>query len=109
MSKYLDGVGVKYLWTRTKAHVESEISQIKNTFGSVYRFKGSVDDIDALKSIPQDESLLVGDVYNVKSTGMNYVWTGETENYDEGWDALGGLVDIQTLTTDDIDQLLAEE
>lgn len=109
MSKYLDEVGVKYLWTRTKAHIESEITQIKDTFGSAYRFKGSVDDLDALKSIPHDESLLVGDVYNVKESGMNYVWTGQDMEYDEGWDALGGIIEIPTLTTDDIDRLLSEE
>lgn len=108
MSEYLDGVGVKYLWTKTKAHVAEEITSIKNEFGSIYSWKGSVDTLADLKAI-SEESLKVGDVYNVKESGMNYAWTGEKESdkYDDGWDALGGLIKIPTLTIEDIDKLLA--
>lgn len=107
MSKYLDDVGLKYMWARTKAHVAEEITSIKSEFGSVYNFKGSVDTLADLKGL-EDETLNVGDVYNVKETGMNYVWTNQKEEYDEGWDALGGMVEIPTLTTEDIDRLLSE-
>ena len=45
---------------------------------SVYKYKGSVADDDAL---PDDAEN--GDVYNVESDGMNYAWNGTA------WDALG--------------------
>lgn len=110
MSKYLDEVGVKYLWNKTTAKVDSEIAAVKSEITSVYRPKGSVEDLAALKAIPEDD-LKPGDVYNVKESGMNYLWTGDKENpdYDEGWDALGGLIEIPTLTVEDIDKLLSEE
>lgn len=110
MSKYLDEVGVKYLWNKTTAKVDSEISAVKAEMTSIYRPKGSVDTLEDLKALPED-SLKVGDVYNVKESGMNYLWTGEKENdaYEDGWDPLGGLVNIPTLTVEDIDRILSEE
>lgn len=110
MNKYLDEVGVKYLWSKTTAKIDSEISAIKSEVTSVYRPKGSVETLVALKAIP-DGNLRVGDVYNVKESGMNYLWTGDKTNpdYDNGWDALGGLIDIPTLTVDDIDRILSSE
>lgn len=110
MSKYLDEVGVKYLWNKTTAKVDSEIASVKAEMTSIYRPKGSVEDLASLKSIPEDD-LKVGDVYNVKESGMNYLWTGDKESpdYDDGWDALGGLVEIPTLTVEDIDRILSEE
>ena len=45
---------------------------------SVYKYKGSVADNEAL---PEDAE--PGDVYNVESDGMNYAWNGTS------WDALG--------------------
>lgn len=110
MRKYLDETGVKYLWNKTTAKVESEISAIKSEFGSVYKWKGTVDTLDDLKALPEDD-LKVGDVYNVKESGMNYGWTGEKESdkYDDGWDPLGGLIDIPTLSIEDIDRILSEE
>lgn len=110
MSKYLDDTGVKYLWNKTTAKVDSEIASVKSEMTSVYRPKGSVDTFQDLISIPE-ESLKVGDVYNVKESGMNYLWTGDKENdaYDEGWDPLGGLIQIPTLTIEEIDKLLSEE
>lgn len=110
MSKYLDEVGVKYLWNKTTAKVDSEIGAIKAEMTSVYRPKGSVDTLEDLKALPEVE-LKVGDVYNVKESGMNYLWAGEKENdaYDDGWDPLGGIIEIPTLTVEDIDRILAED
>ncbi len=51
---------------------------------SVYRVKGSVANYASLPSSGQ----IVGDVWNLTDTGMNYVWTGSV------WDALGVTVDI---------------
>lgn len=110
MSKYLDEAGVKYLWNKTTAKVDSEINAVKAEMTSIYRPKGSVSTLEDLKQIPEDQ-LKVGDVYNVKESGMNYLWTGEKENpdYDNGWDALGGMIEIPTLTVEDIDRILNEE
>lgn len=57
--------------------------QIKDSLGSVYVYKGSVDNYSDLPSRGT-----IGDVYNVDSTGKNYAWTGVS------WDDLGGRVDL---------------
>ena len=110
MSKYLDEVGVKYLWNKTTAKVDSEIAAVKSEMSSIYRPKGSVNTLEDLKALPED-TRKPGDVYNVRKSGMNYLWTGDKENpdYDDGWDALGGLVEIPTLTVEDIDRILQED
>lgn len=61
----------------TKSEIDSKIS-------SVYKFKGSVEDVEDL---PADGNT-VGDVYNVIITGDNYAWT------EDGWDKLAGDVDL---------------
>lgn len=53
---------------------------------SVYKYKGSVADNEAL---PEDAEN--GDVYNVESDGMNYAWNGTA------WDALGMNVTLAGL------------
>lgn len=60
-----------------------ECQAIKDSLGSVYVFKGSV---NTASELPNDAK--VGDVYDAKDTGINYAWTG-TE-----WDALGVTVDF---------------
>lgn len=60
-----------------------ECQAIKDSLGSVYVFKGSVNTASELPNNAQ-----VGDVYDVKDTGINYAWTG-TE-----WDALGVTLDF---------------
>lgn len=110
MSKYLDETGVKYMWQKTTAYIDQGVNEIKSEVASVYRPKGTVETLEALKALPED-SLKVGDVYNVKESGMNYLWTGDKENpdYDNGWDALGGLIEIPTLSIEDIDRILSED
>lgn len=110
MSKYLDETGVKYLWQKTNAKIEHELSEIKREFGSVYEWKGSVDTLADLKALPE-ETLKIGDVYDVKESGMNYGWTGDkdSDKYDDGWDPLGSLVKIPTLSVEDIDRILSED
>jgi hypothetical protein len=45
----------------------------------------------------------VGDVYNVQSTGMNYVYT------EDGWDSLGGSIDLSNYKTrDETDRDIAD-
>lgn len=58
----------------TKTDIDGKIS-------GVYHYRGSV---ATYEDLPK-EGQVVGDVYNVVATGMNYAWTTE------GWDELGSL------------------
>lgn len=64
-------------------------SQVDSKFTSVYVFKGSVDTIEDLPT----EGNVIGDVWNVRKSDTNYAWTSE------GWDALGGTVELSSLTS----------
>ena len=64
-------------------------SQVDSKFTSVYIFKGSVDSIEDLPA----EGNIIGDVWNVRKSDTNYAWTSE------GWDALGGTVELASLTS----------
>ena len=64
-------------------------SQVDSKFTSVYIFKGSVDSVEDLPT----EGNVIGDVWNVRKNDTNYAWTSE------GWDALGGTVELASLTT----------
>lgn len=72
---------------------------LKSDLTSLYRYKGSVANY---ASLPAAGSI-VGDVWNVEATGMNYAWTGE------GWDALGQVFEIQSITNAEIDAITSEE
>jgi len=68
-------------------------SYIDNKVSTVYKYKGT------LSVLPSDTSnVSIGDVYNIDESvsgypaGTNFAWTGI------GWDGLGGLVDLSTLT-----------
>lgn len=63
-------------------------SQVDSKFTSVYIFKGSVDSVEDLPT----EGNVIGDVWNVRKNDTNYAWTSE------GWDALGGAVELASLT-----------
>ena len=58
-------------------------------------FRGSVETVDDL---PDDAN--VGDVYDVRARGINYMWTGEV------WDAFSD--DSDFISDDDIDALFPE-
>lgn len=65
---------------------------------SIYKVKGSVQDYNSLTQI---ENPSIGDVYNLTSTDMNYVYT------ENGWDPLGGSIDLSTVyTKSEIDTLI---
>lgn len=70
---------------------------LKSDITGLYRFKGSV---SAAEALPAEGSVL-GDVWNVEATGMNYAWDGEK------WDALGGAFEIEAISNGEIDALLA--
>lgn len=55
---------------------------------SVFRYAGQVNSVDDL---PDDAS--IGDVYDVKDSGANYVWTGSS------WDNLGGILSVDPSPT----------
>lgn len=77
---------------------------IDNELSTVYTYKTSVADMEALNAIENPE---VGDVYNVVAAngepgdddytpaGTNYAWNGSE------WDALGGTVDLSAYATND--------
>lgn len=114
--KYLDSNGLRYLWGKIKAYVDSHSGggaadsvawenitgkpdlALKSDLASVYRFKGSVTNFAFLPA----EDNTAGDVWNVEATGMNYAWTG-TE-----WDALGESFQIESITNAEIDAITAE-
>lgn len=70
---------------------------LKSDITSMYKHKGSVANVDALPTTGNT----AGDVYNVTSTGMNYVWTGSE------WDALGEIFTINSITNSEIDTVVA--
>ena len=75
-------------------HTHSDYA-LKADLTTVYRYKGTVASVDALPTTAE-----VGDVYNVEGdNGQNYAWTGTS------WDALGGSIQIEVATDDDIDAL----
>lgn len=55
---------------------------------SVFRYAGQVNSVDDLPSDAQP-----GDVYDVKDSGANYVWSGTS------WDNLGGIMSVDTAPT----------
>lgn len=69
----------------------------KSEIANVYKYKGSVANYAALPGSGNE----VGDVWNVEDTDMNYGWTGES------WDPLGQIFSIESITTGEIDTILA--
>lgn len=70
------------------AQVDAKIAEATTT---VYNYKGVVDTPDDLPAGSKQNPNKVGDTYNDKSTGMNYVWDGKA------WDALGAVTTLATL------------
>ena len=71
---------------------------LKSDLTSLYRFKGTVSNYASLPTTGN----VVGDVWNVSATGMNYAWTGED------WDALGQEFQIEAITNAEIDAITSE-
>lgn len=69
---------------------DNTISQIRESLGSVYHFKGSVANLAELEAIQEPA---VGDVYNIEDTGMNAGWTGSV------WDYFGSVTDLTDYLT----------
>lgn len=71
---------------------------LKTDISTMYKYKGSLDDMAALQAVSAKE---VGDVYNIETDGANYAWNG-TE-----WDSLGGIFEITNITQAQIDAIVA--
>ena len=69
------------VYTKDVVYTKDEVDAKVN---AVYKFKGSVENLAAL---PTEDNTL-GDVYNLKDTGMNVAWDGSN------WDYLGIDVDL---------------
>ena len=76
----LSGYGITDAYTKTE--VDAKVA-------SIYRYKGSVANADALPKSGQQ----VGDVYDLQDTGMNVAWNGSK------WDNLGISVDLTPYLT----------
>ena len=70
---------------------------LKSDLSSVYKYKGSVASETDLPASGNTS----GAVYNVEDTGMNYAWNGTA------WDPLGGSFDLEAITNQEIDTILA--
>lgn len=70
------------------AQVDAKIAEATTT---VYNYKGAVNTPNDLPAGSKQNPNKVGDTYNDKSTGMNYVWDGKA------WDALGAVTTLATL------------
>lgn len=86
--KLADGINVSVFTNDAGYQTSSEVQgAISTAISSVYRYKGTVANQEALPKSDQT----VGDVYNVTDTGMNYAWDGTK------WDALGSVTTLETL------------
>ena len=65
-------------------------TQIDNLVSAVYKFKGSVANFASLPSTDR----IIGDVWNVTDTGINYAWTSSA------WDDIGGVEALATASND---------
>ena len=70
---------------------------LKADISTVYKYKGTVADINALPTKKQ-----VGDVYNLEDTGDNVAWDGNS------WDYLGGTANLSEYAkTSEVDSSIA--
>lgn len=70
---------------------------LKADISTVYKYKGTVADINALPAKKQ-----VGDVYNLEDTGDNVAWDGNS------WDYLGGTANLSEYAkTSEVDSSIA--
>lgn len=92
--------------TYTKEEVDNKVA---SAVGSVYKMKGSVDDVAALTALT---GVVIGDVYNVVAAGTlneeafeagsNFVAIkAGAGNQTEMWDKLGGTIDLSTYAKKD--------
>ncbi|WP_060875251.1 head fiber protein [Myroides odoratus] len=82
---------------KSSTYTKTETDTAINTkLAGVYRPKGSKPKYVNLPTVDNQ----IGDVWNIEETGMNYAWVGGTGGeLTDGWDALGGIVDLSGFYT----------
>lgn len=75
-SAFNDGASILGLNTIIN-QLKQSISKLGSEVVNVYRFKGSVDSLTELSG--KSKGSRVGDVYNLKTTGMNYAFVGPAQ------------------------------
>lgn len=91
------------VYTKSEVYTKGEID---GKITGVYHFKGSVETFDEL--LPLSATAQVGDTYNVSDSGKNYAWTGSATAFESGWDALGGIFDLEDYyTVEEVDSALS--
>lgn len=71
--------------------------EVESLVERLYKIKGSVKDLDSLNEVTNPE---VGDVYNLISTGDNYVYVDNLNNTGtDGWDKLSGITSFTETDT----------
>ena len=83
----ISGYGITDAYTKT---------EVDNKLSAVYKYKGSVISYVNLPTSGQ----IVGDVYNVTESGINFAWDGT------GWDDIGG---VEALATASNNGLISKE
>lgn len=103
----INGLSATYA-NKTDVYTKNEVytkGEVDAKVTGVYHFKGSVETFNDLLSV---QNPAVGDTYNVSDTGKNYAWTGSATAYEQGWDALGGIFDLEDYyTCEEIDSALS--
>lgn len=109
VQKFLDQSGLSHLWTKIKEYVADnsidsvswgDISNkpdvaLKSDLTNVYIYRGTKPTYAQLPTTGN----VIGDVWNVEDSDMNYAWTGTT------WDPLGQTFTVDAMTDADIDAI----
>ena len=95
----IEAVGADGSLKKVGSDVDLSNYVTKDQLTSVYTYKGSVATYEELPTLVSDNTLKIGDVYNVEAAyenhpaGTNWAWSGSD------WDALAGSVDLSTYAT----------
>lgn len=86
----IEAVGENGSLKKVGSDINTDQFALKSDLTSVYKFKGTVSTYAELPT----EGVQSGDVYNVNDSGKNYVWIENFTEGQNGWDDLGGIVDL---------------
>lgn len=75
---------------------DASLYALKTDIEWIYKYKGSVSTASNLPSTGN----IVGDIYNVEDTDMNYAWNGVK------WDPLGGMYGVESINDSEIDNII---
>lgn len=86
----IEALGENGSLKKVGSDIDTSLFALKSDLTSVYKFKGTVSTYAELPT----EGVQSGDVYNVNDSGKNYVWVENFTEGQNGWDDLGGVVDL---------------